>query len=105
MNGPKDAATWAWTSWPAAASARCPTPSRSVAMSCPCWRQQHDRPAAIPRPVRPRSEEHTSELQSRGQIVCSILLDKKKLTHVVYQYYITECPSVITLYMRHESTI
>src|SRR5690625_6631366 len=25
-----------------------------------------------------RSEEHTSELQSRGQIVCSLLLEKKK---------------------------
>src|SRR5690625_5969963 len=26
-----------------------------------------------------RSEEHTSELQSRGHIVCRLLLDKKKL--------------------------
>src|SRR5690625_5475475 len=26
----------------------------------------------------PRSEEHTSELQSRGHIVCRLLLDKKK---------------------------
>src|SRR5690625_6376636 len=26
----------------------------------------------------PRSEEHTSELQSRGQIVCRLLLEKKK---------------------------
>src|SRR5690625_6230116 len=25
-----------------------------------------------------RSEEHTSELQSRGQLVCRLLLDKKK---------------------------
>src|SRR5690625_1358538 len=31
-------------------------------------------------PVRPfpRSEEHTSELQSRGQLVCRLLLEKKK---------------------------
>src|SRR5437870_7983981 len=27
-----------------------------------------------------RSEEHTSELQSRGQIVCRLLLEKKKTT-------------------------
>src|SRR5437870_10869440 len=27
-----------------------------------------------------RSEEHTSELQSRGHIVCRLLLEKKKLT-------------------------
>src|SRR5690625_6818122 len=26
----------------------------------------------------PRSEEHTSELQSRGHLVCRLLLDKKK---------------------------
>src|SRR5690625_7094358 len=27
---------------------------------------------------QPRSEEHTSELQSRGQLVCRLLLEKKK---------------------------
>src|SRR5690625_5569011 len=26
-----------------------------------------------------RSEEHTSELQSRGQLVCRLLLEKKKM--------------------------
>src|SRR5437870_10694715 len=36
-----------------------------------------------PRPSSPafrrlRSEEHTSELQSRGQLVCRLLLEKKK---------------------------
>src|SRR5439155_3552195 len=28
---------------------------------------------------QPRSEEHTSELQSRGHLVCRLLLEKKKL--------------------------
>src|SRR5690625_6968552 len=28
-----------------------------------------------------RSEEHTSELQSRGHLVCRLLLDKKNKTH------------------------
>src|SRR5690606_39963837 len=28
-----------------------------------------------------RSEEHTSELQSRENLVCRLLLDKKKLLH------------------------
>src|SRR5437660_9089794 len=28
--------------------------------------------------VRARSEEHTSELQSRGHLVCRLLLEKKK---------------------------
>src|SRR5690625_5729251 len=29
-----------------------------------------------------RSEEHTSELQSRGHLVCRLLLDKKKNEHM-----------------------
>src|SRR5690625_5335637 len=33
-----------------------------------------------PEPIdEPRSEEHTSELQSRGQLVCSLLIEKKKI--------------------------
>src|SRR6266508_5228115 len=39
-----------------------------------------------PRPAAPRSEEHTSGLQSRGQVVCRLLLEKKKIgerTHFV----------------------
>src|SRR2546421_9399830 len=31
-----------------------------------------------PRPLQPRSEEHTSELQSRSDLVCRLLLEKKK---------------------------
>src|SRR5215204_3861359 len=34
-----------------------------------------------PRPDRPRSEEHTSELQSHSDLVCRLLLEKKKRTH------------------------
>src|SRR5690606_41293414 len=30
--------------------------------------------------LRPRSEEHTSELQSRENLVCRLLLEKKKKT-------------------------
>src|SRR5690625_6157547 len=30
--------------------------------------------------VLPRSEEHTSELQSRGHLVCRLLLEKKNTT-------------------------
>src|SRR5439155_13560281 len=30
----------------------------------------------------PRSEEHTSELQSRGHLVCRLLLEKKKTIHI-----------------------
>src|SRR3712207_8698703 len=34
--------------------------------------------ARLPAPRRPRSEEHTSELQSRQYLVCRLLLEKKK---------------------------
>src|SRR5438874_9513287 len=36
------------------------------------------RPAAPAPDPRPRSEEHTSELQSRRDLVCRLLLEKKK---------------------------
>src|SRR2546427_4815233 len=35
---------------------------------------------ARPREVRTRSEEHTSELQSQSNLVCRLLLEKKKRT-------------------------
>src|SRR5690625_5385068 len=31
----------------------------------------------------PRSEEHTSELQSRGHLVCRLLLEKKKKKRIL----------------------
>src|SRR5690625_5828580 len=40
-------------------------------------------PAPCRRPLMTRSEEHTSELQSRGHLVCGLLLEKKnKLNNV-----------------------
>src|SRR2546429_4729949 len=50
---------------------------------------------------RTRSEEHTSELQSRLHLVCRLLLEKKK-KHYIYQSYSCECcHSVIDLWCRH----
>src|SRR5437870_11369693 len=45
------------------ALSRC-APKNARWRGTPCWRQ--------------RSEEHTSELQSRGHLVCRLLLEKKK---------------------------
>src|SRR6266496_3970999 len=39
-------------------------------------------PRAVRRPVHGRSEEHTSELQSRRDLVCRLLLEKKKKQHI-----------------------
>src|SRR5699024_12141959 len=51
---------------------RCPAPRRSIRRA---WggRTGIRSPAASP-----RSEEHTSELQSRFDLVCRLLLEKKK---------------------------
>src|SRR2546423_10222481 len=42
--------------------------------------QHHAGPAGL------RSEEHTSELQSLAYLVCRLLLEKKKNTHVPHIY-------------------
>src|SRR2546430_8871752 len=39
-----------------------------------------------------RSEEHTSELQSQSNLVCRLLLEKKKLTGSVI-HHVTNAPS------------
>src|SRR3989442_11766348 len=62
-------------------------------------------------PIHSRSEEHTSELQSRPHLVCRLLLEKKKKTntnqetkddtlksaastHTTYSYQVTPAPYV-----------
>src|SRR2546429_3964357 len=47
----------------------------------PCMRRPGPMRSGSPRvsqPANPRSEEHTSELQSRLHLVCRLLLEKKK---------------------------
>src|SRR3712207_4895282 len=44
------------------------------------WRRPPRPPRASRPPLQPRSEEHTSELQSRQYLVCRLLLEKKKCT-------------------------
>src|SRR5688572_31655549 len=52
-----------------------PRTSRSSAASFARWR-------GAPRPVV-RSEEHTSELQSQSNLVCRLLLEKKKIKNKI----------------------
>src|SRR5256885_8053960 len=42
-------------------------------------------------PAKHRSEEHTSELQSPCNLVCRLLLEKKKKTTVNYDMYLKTC--------------
>src|SRR3982750_1345963 len=55
------------------------------------FRSRHSLTASVPIDMRksagipmPRSEEHTSELQSRSDLVCRLLLEKKKKTTQLY---------------------
>src|SRR5438034_8756059 len=50
---------------------------RRVPSPTPAGRARSSGSAAHPR-GRPRSEEHTSELQSHSDLVCRLLLEKKK---------------------------
>src|SRR5436305_6070351 len=53
-------------------------------------RPRHHRPLrhlwawALERPARLKSEEHTSELQSRPHLVCRLLLEKKKVIIIAF---------------------
>src|SRR3712207_7553567 len=57
-------------------------------------RRPHGR--ARQRPGR-RSEEHTSELQSRQYLVCRLLLEKKKDTVILYDDMLPYSALVLTL--------
>src|SRR5687768_17871323 len=52
-------------------------PSRGSRSYSACWARSRTIRSCRPR-TRPRSEEHTSELQSRLHRVCRLLLEKKK---------------------------
>src|SRR5690606_41790732 len=54
-------------------------PVAEVRQRQPAARQGPGPPHPAP-PAPPRSEEHTSELQSRENLVCRLLLEKKKKT-------------------------
>src|SRR2546427_5304145 len=74
----------AWTSVGSAESAPAPCAER-IAAAAPRSRAESHQPRAWPRPraraPTRRSEEHTSELQSQSNLVCRLLLEKKKKTH------------------------
>src|SRR5438105_8818866 len=59
-------------------------PISSVFTVCSCNSQRTDRASQVSRTAAQRSfrsEEHTSELQSRVDLVCRLLLEKKKQLH------------------------
>src|SRR3989442_11869843 len=77
-------------------AARRPLPDRHLARLLQGFAQQRERPVAAlvgsheVDLVHVRSEEHTSELQSRPHLVCRLLLEKK--TSTMSQNFICRFP-------------
>src|SRR2546430_12946168 len=61
----------------------------AVALQVPLPRQPAGSPAQERHVQAARSEEHTSELQSQSNLVCRLLLEKKKKTKTSYSYHMT----------------
>src|SRR5690349_24184468 len=64
-----------------------------------CGREQSRKPSR-PRPRDRRSEEHTSELQSRRDLVCRLLLEKKKKTTPYSQFLLLQASFSISFALR-----
>src|SRR5687768_18199880 len=59
---------------------------RSPVRAAGIARPRSRRSGSEPRRSGPRSEEHTSELQSRLHLVCRLLLEKKKQKKTIYNH-------------------
>src|SRR2546429_3491869 len=95
---------------------RTPTPSPSsrmmIVMLTPARRTDSERPVAADSAIfsgpeaggnlERRSEEHTSELQSRLHLVCRLLLEKKKKICATYPH--TPTSAHVNLCLRVSST-
>src|SRR3712207_7131479 len=57
--------------------------------TCRCWRSSARAGRRWP---NSRSEEHTSELQSRQYLVCRLLLEKKKQIHIHQPHSLLQIP-------------
>src|SRR5438105_9692212 len=72
--------------------------SRSRTLRAACATDRTRAPSSLPRGHR--SEEHTSELQSRVDLVCRLLLEKKKKKH-----YKEEGSVIGQIVMRGDNTL
>src|SRR2546430_10951393 len=77
--------------------AGCPSSSRGAAATGAykgLGAARAAKPASV-RKLRRRSEEHTSELQSQSNLVCRLLLEKKKkLDTTEYRTFIALCAAI-----------
>src|SRR5260221_10859670 len=76
------------SSWRFVAASRSDANDENASSSRYCARSRRRRPATeriaftCADPPTRRSEEHTSELQSHSDLVCRLLLEKKKKKHI-----------------------
>src|SRR2546427_2279972 len=63
-------------------NASTPVHPEVVAEMLPYFTEMYGNPSSIHAFGRERSEEHTSELQSQSNLVCRLLLEKKKKEEV-----------------------
>src|SRR5260370_32008348 len=70
--------TTLFRSWDAAATASGPVRPSSAAQPWMCGQSRWPAGRSPALAAHPRSEEHTSELQSHLNLVCRLLLEKKK---------------------------
>src|SRR5207253_7603009 len=68
------------TSWPTGRTRWSSSSHRTTSRRC-VTRKSWVGPRPTGWPIFARSEEHTSELQSRGHLVCRLLLEKKKRSY------------------------
>src|SRR5439155_11022380 len=59
-----------------------------------------------PRSSRDRSEEHTSELQSRGHLVCRLLLEKKNASlYIMHDLFVVSQIAKPIMGLRHGAMV
>src|SRR2546428_917442 len=81
----------------------CRAASPATARATPACGRWRTAPGTCPSAARrggSRSEEHTSELQSRSDLVCRLLLEKKKNEVLVYVPRHIHAISYLILYVR-----
>src|SRR2546425_5812502 len=71
-----------------------------AANTSPTWPPGSVNPSSATCTVRPRSEEHTSELQSLAYLVCRLLLEKKKKKQYTIKIYHRELKSTALIITR-----
>src|SRR5947209_16031952 len=71
--------------------------------------EQHGRPQHPSRVAHRRSEEHTSELQSRQYLVCRLLLEKKKKKNkkhtMIMKTHVSKLKETTEMYTQHDTVV